>query len=81
MDEEGLAAQSQANAADEFSYDVGSAPDINLNDPDAYEKIFYHPENFLQGHVQHVLNMAIKNGAAMRLSGIGFKSIVVDPAR
>ena len=81
VNEEESAAQSQANAADEFSYDVGSAPDINLNDPDAYEKIFYHPENFLQGHVQHVLSMAIKNGAAMRLSGIGFKSIVVDPAR
>ncbi|MDO4794314.1 MAG: hypothetical protein Q4A28_00005, partial [Brachymonas sp.] len=64
----------------EFSHYIGSAADIDLNDPASSEKIFYHPENFLQGHVQHVLRLAAKNGTPMRLAGIGFKAIVIDPA-
>ena len=63
----------------EFSYYIGSAPDVDLNSPDLHEKIFYHPEHFLQGHVQHVLSMAAEKNSAMRLSGIGFKTLVIEP--
>ncbi len=67
--------------ANDLGYDVGSAPDVDLNSPEAREKIFYHPEHFLQGHVQYVLNLAAQNASAMRLSGIGFKTIVIEPSQ
>ena len=66
-------------STDEFTYYIGSAPDVDLNSPDLHKKIFYHPEQFLQGHVQYVAKLAAEKSSAMRLSGIGFKSIVIDP--
>ena len=78
--EDGLESPTPFNA-NEAGYDIGSAPDVDLNSPEAHEKIFYHPEHFLQGHVQYVLNLATQNASAMRLSGVGFKTIVIDPSK
>ena len=64
----------------EFAYYIGSAPDVDLNSPDIHDKIFYHPERFLQGHVQYVSQLATEKSSAMRLSGIGFKAILIDPS-
>ena len=63
----------------ELDFYIGSSPDVDLDDPVAREGIFYRPENFLQGHIQRVLSLATERSVAMRMSGAGFQTIVVDP--
>lgn len=68
-------------SAGEFDFYIGSSPDVDLADKRAREGIFYRPENFLQGHVERVLALAKERSAPLRMSGLGFQTLVIDPLR
>ena len=48
---------------------IGTAPDIDPADPDLETKIYYNPEHYLQGHLQHALNMAVKYQQNVAIEG------------
>ncbi len=63
----------------ELDFYIGSAPDVDLDQPRAREGIFYRPDSFLQGHVQRVVTLANERSAIVRMSGAGFQTIDIDP--
>lgn len=75
----GIAAPPSLSAG-EFDFYIGSSPDVDLGNKTAREGIFYRPENFLQGHLERVLAMAKERAVAFRMSGLGFQTLIVDPA-
>lgn len=66
-------------SAGEFDFYIGSSPDVDLGNKTAREGIFYRPENFLQGHVEHVVALAKERSVAFRMTGLGFQTLIVDP--
>ncbi|MES9944518.1 MAG: hypothetical protein ABW080_06150 [Candidatus Thiodiazotropha sp.] len=48
---------------------IGTAPDIDPADPDLESKIHYNPEHYLQGHLQHALNMAVRYKQNVAIEG------------
>ncbi|MET0052781.1 MAG: hypothetical protein ABW095_17095 [Candidatus Thiodiazotropha sp.] len=39
---------------------VGTAPDIDPQDPRQLARVYYNPEHYLQGHIQQALNLAVR---------------------
>jgi hypothetical protein len=48
---------------------VGTAPDIDPENPDLRDKIFYNPDRYLQGHLQEALNLAVKYNRNVTVGG------------
>jgi hypothetical protein len=48
---------------------VGTAPDIDPDDPAQLTKIYYNPDHYLQGHVQQALNTAIRYNKNVSIGG------------
>ena len=76
----GIAAPPSLSAG-EFDFYIGSSPDVDLRSKNAREGVFYRPDNFLQGHVQRVLAMAKERSVPLRMSGLGFQTLIIDPAK
>ncbi|MET0065968.1 MAG: hypothetical protein ABW076_06450 [Candidatus Thiodiazotropha sp.] len=39
---------------------VGTAPDIDPQDPRQLARVYYNPDHYLQGHIQQALNLAVR---------------------
>ncbi|MES9923420.1 MAG: hypothetical protein ABW152_04995 [Candidatus Thiodiazotropha endolucinida] len=48
---------------------VGTSPDIDPEDPDHVDKIFYKPEHYLQGLAQQALNQAVRYNQNINIQG------------
>jgi hypothetical protein len=48
---------------------VGTAPDIDPQDPLQVEKIYYNPEHYLQGLAQQALNQAVRYNRNIKIEG------------
>ncbi|MCU7845206.1 MAG: hypothetical protein KZQ93_15360 [Candidatus Thiodiazotropha sp. (ex Monitilora ramsayi)] len=48
---------------------VGTAQDIDSNNPAQWEKIFYNPDHYLLGHLQQALNLAVKHNRNVAVEG------------
>ncbi len=48
---------------------VGTAPDIDPDDPAQTARIYYHPEHYLQGHLQLALNQAVRHNRNLVIEG------------
>jgi hypothetical protein len=57
---------------------IGSAPDIDLDDPSQHAAIFYDPAHFLQGHMQRAWRHALDRKTRIRLTG-PWREIHIDP--
>lgn len=62
------------------SFYIGVTPDADLSDPEQRARVFYDPQNFLQGHVQRAISLGIGNASMIRLSGAAFQRIDIYPA-
>lgn len=68
----------EKNFREKFHY-IGSMPDVDLENPGEREKIFYAPQQFLQGFVEQAFTLGIGNGSVVRLSGPAFGRITIYP--
>ncbi len=48
---------------------VGTAPDIDPQDPAQTAKIYYNPDYYLQGHLQQALNLAVRYNRNVAIEG------------
>ncbi len=48
---------------------VGTAPDIDINDPSQLSKIYYNPDHYLLGHLQQALNLAVRYNRNVAIEG------------
>ena len=48
---------------------VGTARDIDPQDPAQITKIYYNPEHYLQGHLQQALNLAVRHNRNVTIGG------------
>ncbi len=48
---------------------VGTAPDIDPDDPKQLAKIYYDPSHYLQEHLQQALNLAVKHNRNLTIRG------------
>ena len=58
---------------------VGSAPDVDLDDPVARGRIYYTPAHFLQGLVARAIAHAREIGRPVRIDGLHGPALVLDP--
>jgi hypothetical protein len=61
-------------------YYISAIPDVDLDVPEQRAKIFYDPNQFLQGFVQKAVRLGIDNGSAVHLSGVAFGKIEIYPS-
>jgi hypothetical protein len=61
-------AASIMSAAKEKAF-VGTAPDIDPDDPAQTAKIYYTPNHYLQGHLQQALNLAVRYNSNVAIEG------------
>ncbi len=61
-----------------FKSFLGHREDIDPSMPDQLASVFYDPKQYLQGHVQSAIKLAISRNAAMRLE-TPWKSITILP--
>lgn len=66
-------------ASRERHYYVGSMPDVDLDNPDECAKVFYDPQEFLQGHVARAIQLGMEKGTVVRIIGKAFQDIVIYP--
>jgi hypothetical protein len=48
---------------------VGTAPDIDVDDPQQLSKIYYNPDHYLLGHLQQALNLAVRYNRNVAIEG------------
>ena len=48
---------------------VGTAPDIDPDDPQQRRKIYYNSDHYLQGHLQQALNLAVRHNRNVTIEG------------
>ncbi len=48
---------------------VGTAPDIDPQDPTQLARIYYNPDHYLQGHIQQALNLAVRYNKNVSVEG------------
>ncbi len=48
---------------------VGTAPDIDPNDPTQLARVYYNPDHYLQGHIQQALNLAVRYNKNVSIEG------------
>jgi hypothetical protein len=48
---------------------VGTAPDIDPDDPTQLARIYYNPDHYLQGHIQQALNLAVRYNKNVTVEG------------
>lgn len=58
---------------------VGSMPDVDLSLAAERAKIYYDPDDFLQGHVVRAVAMGREHGTVVRVIGKSFPDIVIYP--
>lgn len=66
-------------ASRERHYYVGSMPDIDLTLAAERAKIFYDPNDFLQGHFIRAVAMGQEKGSVVRVIGKSFQDILIYP--
>lgn len=63
----------------ERHYYIGSMPDVDLTLAYERAKIFYDPNDFLQGHFIRAVALGQDNGSVVRMVGKSFQDIVIYP--
>jgi hypothetical protein len=63
----------------ERHYYVGSMPDVDLSQASERAKVFYDPNDFLQGHFMRAVALGQEKACVVRIIGKSFQDILIYP--